>query len=188
MVKHFFHDNIFRLNKSFRSNQFWSKKNFRLKNFLGWKKIFGRKNFWCEKFLGWKNFLGRKNFLVRKIFWVEKKFWFEKFFWVENNFEVENFLGVEKLFIGSGEKLGEELTQGDVESSPFPTKNNRVKLCWIVVTLLLWGCMQNFRSLGYSPGWGGSYCDYITNLSPKLGLNWDSLGLSLAKTKGGKYL
>ena len=70
--------------------------------------------------------------------------------------------------------------KGEVASPP-PTKmNSRVKLSLVVVTFVWAGCMQNFRPLGYSPGWGGSYCDYITNLSPKLGLNWDWLGLSLA--------
>ena len=39
---------------------------------------------------------------------------------------------------------------------PPPTKmNSRVKLCLVVVTFVWAGCMQNFRPLGYSPGWGG---------------------------------
>ena len=122
------------------------------KNFLGQKKIWVKQIFGSRKFLGRKKFLGQKNFLVENFFWVETIFW------------VESYLLVPEKSWGRVNPTGGWIL-------PLPTENTRVKLCWVVVTLPLWGHMQNFRSLGYLPGWTGgwSYCDYVANLSP---INW----------------
>ena len=45
-------------------------------------------------------------------------------------------------------KVGVGLTQGEVGNPPPHQGNYRVKLCWIVISFVRWGRIQNFRPLG----------------------------------------
>ena len=157
-------------------------------NFWVEKNVCIGKKIWLKNFLGQKKIFGSKKIFGLKFFWVQKKSLVRKNFLGQKYFLGPKFFLGWKIIYWFRRKVGVELTQGEVESSihPLPTENDRVKLWWVVVTLVLWGRMQNFRSLGYSPGWGGwvvllwLYSKSQSN-QLKLIFDWLGLGLSLAK-------
>ena len=111
------------------------------------KKFWGQKNFWVKIFLsktifGSKSFFGSKKILGR-IFFV-KHFWVKNILWVKNNF------GVKKICIWNYfclKKTGRVNPMGRIYDPP-PQKIVGLKLCWVVVGIAGWPCLQNFRPLG----------------------------------------
>ena len=83
-----------------------------------------------KKFLDQKKFVVEKNFWVEKIFGLEKILWLKIFCWSKNLFGLKNYLLVPEKSWGRVNARGGRIL-------PLPTENNRVKLCWVAVTLLL---------------------------------------------------
>ena len=108
----------------------------------------GQKNFWVQKINFWvKNTFGSKNFWVTKIFWVKKIL--VKKFWSKNIFIKKN--------------AGRVNPTGRTHAPPPTQIIVGLKLCWVVVSCVRWGRIQNFRPLGplflveveFLVGWGG---------------------------------
>ena len=122
------------------------------------------------------------------------------------NFEVNNFLGSKKIFgqkdlglkISLSKKIQVGLTQGGgFMTPPHPTqKIVGLKLCWVVVSLVRWGCLQNFRPLGLVflveveflvggvGGWVVVWTAIIVSNPTRLRLGWVVLGWGFDNMNG----
>ena len=104
------------------------------KRFLG-QKTFGTKDFLGQKKISVKNIFGSKNVFGQRIFWVKKIFGQKKFL-------------VKKILSkNNASRVNPRGRMYDPPSTP-TQKIVGLKLCWVVVSFVRRGRIQNFRPLG----------------------------------------
>ena len=109
------------------------------KRFLG-QKTFGTKDFLGQKKISVKNIFGSKNVFGQRIFWVKK-------FSVKKNFWSKRFLVKKILSKNNASRVNPRGRMYDPPSTP-TQKIVGLKLCWVVVSFVRRGRIQNFRPLG----------------------------------------